>query len=306
MKRKFGALVLCVILFLTGCQNPVSKKQEPDTCVYYLNTEGDKIEPVAYEFQNTSVKGRVRELLKQLRKTPGEGRQPALPSDVMLVANTLEKKQLTLYFNDSYEEMSVVREVLARAAIVRTLLQIEEIDYVSFYVADAPLKDNSGRFVGAMGRDTFVENVGQKINSITEQTYTLYYANKSGKKLVPVKRDVYAMSSVSSERTILEQLMDVEPNATYHSVIPKGTKLVSTSTIDGVCLVVFDEGFLKQNYSLREDVVIYGIVNSLCELPTVNKVQISVKGEAGIVYREKFSLDEYYERNLDLVEVKEK
>jgi germination protein M len=209
---------------------------------------------------------------------------------------------LNLYFSATYEEMDVTREVLARAAIVRTLLQIEEIDYVSFFVADVPLKDVKGRFVGAMGRDTFVENVGQKINSISEQSYTLYFATKNGKKLKPVVRTVHAMSNVSSERTVMEQLMETDAKSGCRSVIPKDTRLVSTSTVDGLCLVVFDEGFMKQNYSVREDVVIYSIVNSLCELPNVNKVQISVKGESGIVYREKYSLDEYYERNLDLVD----
>ena len=60
-----------------------------------------------------------------------------------------------------------------------------------------------------------------------------------------------------------------------------------------------DEGFLNQNYEIEEGVVIYSIVNSLAELPNVNKVQISVNGDTKLTYREEFSLGTVYERNLD-------
>ena len=71
--------------------------------------------------------------------------------------------------------------------------------------------------------------------------------------------------------------------------------------MDGVCFVNFDSGFLAQDYMLSEEVIIYAIVNSLCELPNINKVQISVNGDTDFVYRDEMTLQELYERNLDLV-----
>ena len=56
-----------------------------------------------------------------------------------------------------------------------------------------------------------------------------------------------------------------------------------------------------QNYDIAEPVVIYSIVDSLTELPSVNTVQISVNGETNMTYREDYSLSKQYERNLDLV-----
>ena len=51
--------------------------------------------------------------------------------------------------------------------------------------------------------------------------------------------------------------------------------------------------------------MLYSIVNSLSELPTISKVQISVNGDTNSVYRDKFRLDELYERNLDYMEAKQ-
>ncbi len=187
MRKKAGWCILFfLICLLTGCGTQSQKEEQAQTYVYYLNSEGDKIEGVEYDLPYGTKKEQVNKLLKALQKNPGEGRQTAIPNYVLLVSSKIEDNQLTLFFNDSYGNMDRSREVLARAAVVRTLLQVVDIDFVSFQVGDAPLKDHKGNFVGAMGADTFVENVGQKINSITEQESIIYYASKNGKKLVPV------------------------------------------------------------------------------------------------------------------------
>ena len=63
----------------------------------------------------------------------------------------------------------------------------------------------------------------------------------------------------------------------------------------------FDENFLNQIYNVSTDVAIYSVVNSLAELTSVNKVQISINGETNLMYRESVSLSTVFERNLSLV-----
>ncbi len=52
---------------------------------------------------------------------------------------------------------------------------------------------------------------------------------------------------------------------------------------------------------MASDVTIYSITNSLVELSNVNRVQISVNGETNISYRENMSLNNVFERNLDIL-----
>lgn len=68
----------------------------------------------------------------------------------------------------------------------------------------------------------------------------------------------------------------------------------------------FDEGFLNQNYEIQEAIVMYSIIDSLAELPTVNKVQIAVNGDTSGKYRDEFSFGTLYDRNLDYIEVNNK
>ena len=48
-------------------------------------------------------------------------------------------------------------------------------------------------------------------------------------------------------------------------------------------------------------VQIYAIVNSLAELPNINRVQIAVGGKTDVLFGEKIQLSTVFDRNLDLV-----
>lgn len=298
--------MFCLLLFcflLIGCGTDKEEETATGNRIYYLNNDGNRIESISYKTKSTTLEDTVEEYLTCFWTLPKDSDyQLAMPEEVILVSHKLDGNQLALYFDEGYETMDVTREVLARAALVRTMIQIDGIDCISFYVNDKPLRDAKGEYVGLMTEDSFVENVGQQINAIVEQQLTLYYPSFDGKSLVPIEKEVHTSSNISGEKMIIEHLMEGDEKGAYQSPIPEGTKLISVSTVDGVCFVNFDDGFLLPNYSIEEPIVIYSIVDSLCELPSVSRVQISVNGKTDGVYREKYSLDELYERNLDLLQ----
>ena len=63
----------------------------------------------------------------------------------------------------------------------------------------------------------------------------------------------------------------------------------------------FDENFVKQSVGVDEDVIIYSLVNSLTEIPTITKVQISINGGSNRMFKEKINLNTMFERNLDYI-----
>lgn len=305
MRKKllFLSLILFASFLLVSCNKKEEKakeKEQSDYYVYYLNGEENQIVSISFTPTKRKTTSLVEEFIKELSHVPdGTDYEAPIMHQDMFLKYTLEKRQLVLYFNEIYTDMDVTREVLSRAAIVRTLTQIQGIDCVYFYVGDFPLKDSNDKFVGMMTADTFVENVGRQINTIVAQKITLYLPSKDGTGLRKIEKEVYASSNYSAEKLILKHLKEGEEG--YKSVIPKGTKLISVSTLDGVCFVNFDSGFMAQDYTVTEEVIIYSIVDSLCELPNINKVQILINGKNDIIYRESFNLQELYERNLDLI-----
>lgn len=276
--------------------------------IYYLNKEASKILPSPYEpaAKEGDSRGLIEELLTQLltNSKDVELKKP-VPDDVKVLKYTLEEALLTIYFSEEYGSMDKIEEVLARAAFVRTMTQVEGVECLSFFVGDLPLTDGKGNPVGVMANDSFIENPGEQINSIQEAALTLYFSNKKGDALVSETRQVHYSSNISLEKLVMEHLLEGPKGSDALSAIPEGTKLMNVSVLDGVCYVSLDANFLNQNYNIDEPVVLYSIVNSLSELPTISKVQISVNGDTNSVYRDKFRLDELYERNLDYMEAKQ-
>ena len=69
-----------------------------------------------------------------------------------------------------------------------------------------------------------------------------------------------------------------------------------------MCYVNFVSTLTDVVIPVTPAVTIYSIVNSLCELSTVNKVQISVKSNTNIMFRDTIDLSSPLERSLDIID----
>ncbi len=293
-------LVAALFLALAGCGSGDTQSQYH---IEFINKEKTKLVPVAYEPLAADTAGMVEEFLSVLgRESENVDYVKPMPGDVKIVSHSLDGAMLTLHFNSEYSKMPAAEEVLCRAAIVRTMTQIEGVDCVSFYIGDVPLADGSGEIVGIMNQESFIENPGEQINSLQNATLTLYFANETGDGLVKeVREDVYYSSNISLEKLVMEQLLEGPKSENAYAAIPAGTRLVTASVVDGVCFVSLDQNFKNQNYKVSEGTVIYSIVDSLTELPTISKVQISINGDTNGVYRDTYKLATMYERNVDCI-----
>ena len=309
--RLCGLLSLLLLLALLGdCkkkENTEAKTDEEGYQIYYLNKDETATATVNYQPEAKDTDGLIQELLKKLATTPEGGSLEAVLTDSVFVTDyTLDNGQLTLHFDPAYQDMDWIREILCRSAVVRTLCQIPDVEYVSFLIGDNPLMDLDKNPVGQMNADSFVENTGDAINEETVTTLTLYFANKSGDKLVKEKVNVTGSSNISVEKLVVESLIRGPVSGdTDYPTLPPGTKILSISTKDGICYVNLNDGFLEQGYNVTEAVTIYSIVDSLTELSGISKVQILVNGETDLVYKESMRLDTIYERNLDIIEQRE-
>lgn len=306
MKRRLQSMlfILCACLLLAGCGNNDNEKNDRRYFIYYTNTEATKVTPVAYEPETKIAEDMVNEFLMQLAMPPREtDTKVAKPESVAVKKAELIEHTLSLYFSESYSEMDPVSEVLCRAAYVRTLAQIPGVEEVEFYVGKAPLVDAKNVKIGVMRAEDFIENTDQEMDAYDRKEITLYFADKEGAKLIPVTVSAILGTNVSTEKIIVERLLK-GPGEDVRGVcatMPEGTKLLNVSTDDGVCYVNLSEEFLKPLPEVTGLVSLYSIVNSLCELPTVNKVQFAINGDTEKTYYEDISFTVPFEKNTELI-----
>lgn len=310
MKRKIQAIVcllfvMCMSTALAGCE----KKEDPALAkykIYRMNQEGTGLVEEAYDGEMEDASIGVPKMLAALKKSNDAiEEQPAIPRGVELLDYTLDDEKLSLYFDEGYSKMDIVQEVLCRAALVRSLTQMEEVKLVAFYVDGEPLTNKDGTPYGYFQADDFVQNTGSSINSYQDTDLRLYFANESGNKLVEEQVSVRYNSNFSKEKVVVERLMK-GPSAgkKIHATIPKGTKLLGVSIKDGVCYLNFDEGLKNMMPGVNPEIIIYSIVNSVIENGQVSRVQISINGESNVMFQESVELVEPLRSNLDIVEEK--
>lgn len=305
MNRKQAALavVFLAVLLCGACGG----KQEADAGtvynIFYVNNDETNTLSREYATETDASEKLLQELLEQLRRIPDKLEYEApLANGFDLLDYTLDGGQLTLNFDERYKTMDPMKEILTRAAIVRTLTQVPEVSYVSFTVQGEMLTDSSGMAIGTMAADTFVENDGDEINAYEKVNLRLYFANEDGTGLVEEnRRNVVYNSNISLEKLVVEQLVKGPTSQGAYPTINPAAKIVSVSAKDGICYVDFGDDFLSQPYNVSPEVTIYSLANSLVELSNINKVQISIGGETDVMYRERFNLSDLYERNLDLL-----
>lgn len=303
--KKYGIwLCIMLVLLLTACGKKQEVTDETVYQIYEVNKEETKVVSREITTAETDTEKLLNVLIEELEKTPEDTENRAAITDaIQLQSSTVADESANLNFGVGYYVQSLTGEILTRAAIVRTLTQIPDVNYVSFLVDGSALLNNQGAPIGVMTADQFIDNSGNEINTEEKVSLVLYFANENGDKLKKVTREVVYSSNISLDKLVMEQLIaGVQDGEEAYPTINPATKVVSVMVSDGTCYVNLDKEFLTQIYKVDANVTIYSIVNSLVELTDVNRVQISINGETDLSYKESVPLATTFERNLELVE----
>lgn len=298
MKKIWKSLLIFVsIVMMCGCAEQ-EEEIESNYSIYYLNSSETKVEAHGIVIEGDSLEDKVQEMITCLSTTPEKLEYKAPLALFGVLDVKLADEKVILDVDSSYSSMPVTTEVLVRAAVVRTLTQLEGVKYVGITVQGEQLYDNTGSPIGFMSADQFINNDGNEINTYELIKVKLYFANENGDKLIAAYREKHYSTNTPLERFVVEEVIagpSGQIAGLYPTVNPE-TKIISVSTKDGICYVNLDSGFLTVMNNVSTEVAIYSIVDSLVELSNINKVQILINGEVP----DTFSASAY-ERNLDFV-----
>lgn len=297
-------LMLLLAALMTGCGE---EPQGTPVDISYLNKNETKLVTEKHYLTSTDTKDMIVEVLTLLCSVPDNKELKAtLTSGINIITYSYDGEQVIVSLGEKYRELSRTTEVLTRAALVRSLTNIPEVNYVMLTVNGESLTDTSGNAIGAMTADMFVNNAGAQVETVNSTvTLRLYFANENGDGLVAVNRELAHnadISNVPMEKLVVEQLISGPANDETFPTISPDTKLVNITVRDNVCYLTFDSTILTAVNNVTTDVTIYSLVNSLVELSNINKVQISIDGNKDGKFRDKYEASTVFERNLSLVE----
>lgn len=300
-------LFLC-LLFLTACGNHGKEKTEDTKLelkegqikIYYTNLEQTQLVPVPYNVNKSiAIKNQAEDILEILcQSNEEEGYRASIPSSIKITGIEWSEPNISVLCEVDYNILKGYEEILARAAIVKSLCQLETVESVDFKVNGNMLTDSNNNLVGRLNDTSFVDE-GEESSTLGE--VVLYFADDTGEQLMRQYVIVDLSQDISIEEIVLNCLIAGPGGTGAYPCIPSKTKVLKAATKDGVCYIDLSKEFLDSVEGVKDVVKIYAIVNSLVELPTVSKVSFTVEGEKITEYYDNMISGDFFERKLDLI-----
>lgn len=298
-------LVLATAVFLAGCHKDKATVTpgEGEIVIYYSNASCSRLISKIYTPQHEQTVELARELYAKMQEGGYEDTIPAVAADITISDISLSGNTMSIALQGLWDTMRAPNRMLFLAAVTRTLTQLKDVDGILFTMNGEALTDESGNMMGVLRSASFVDNAVDNPEDYREAVIALYFANEAMDGLVKVERTVVYRSSSSMERIVVEQLLRGPEDSGAKASLPNTASLLSINVRDGVCYVNFDSKFITEVLGSYDYVPVYSVVNSLTELPNVDKVQISINGSSETGFqRDILSFAIPFTRNMKYVE----
>ena len=224
-----------------------------------------------------------------------DGLKSTIPDGTKLLELDIKDKIATVNLSGDFTGFpGTMAESMAIISIVNTLTDLDGIEQVRILVEGNDLIAPSGKPYGLL-KSYNIQEINRDLN---KQVITLYFPDEQAMYVVPEQREVSKDKPIAE--IIVEELMKgpktpgLEP-----TTIPDGARLLSVEIKDKTAYVNFSRELVEKHVggSTGEMMTILPIVNSLTELPEVEKVQFLVEGKKVKTLAGHITFDEAFERS---------
>ncbi|MBR5218839.1 MAG: GerMN domain-containing protein [Clostridia bacterium] len=277
--KRILPVILCLCILFTACSVNTGKTKEAE--LYFVNA--DKTQLVTEKRAiPTDGDGFMKNVVNALLAGPLQpGSQRIIPEDTKLLSIKLEGKIAYANMSKSFDSGNDIDKLLRRYTLISTLCSIEGVQKTKILVEGKDIKSisNNGRPLEALGKEDIVMANSQQSNN--SYTVSLYFADDKA-QLKTEKRVVRVTEGTSREKAVVEEIIKGPAADGLYPTVGEKTKVLDVSTKEKVCFVNLSANFLIDNTgsSTQEYLAVYSIVNSLCELDSVDKVQFLIEGES--------------------------
>lgn len=313
MRKFISILIIAVLtLCLTSCGSgaesgtqrvPAEEKQTGFKLYRTGLSENELVWEYGKELSG-NTETQIRNVLAELESTSDNPELKKLkPDNVKIIGHSIGADgQLIIDFSSEYLDLSVVTELLLRAGYVKTLCQIDGIEYIEFNVNGEPLILGREYVIGQMKGSDFIDNTGESVNFEQEVFLTVYFLDESDGLLEASGFKVNYEGVKSYEEIVTGMLLNGPPESEEKLLptIPEGTVVNSISSKDDIVYVDFNDKFLNYREGVSEEMTIYSVVNSLCDLQGITKVRLTINGEQRKAFN-KYMKDGFFERKPELI-----
>ena len=281
MKKRIFLLLLCLALLLTGCA--ASRRTPKQTFrIYGLSGApgGDAISAVDVDWserKSLTVDQQAQAALEQLLGACTEpGYRTPIPQGVTLHSCQLTGGMALVDFSQGYEQLSGIDLTIADYCVTLTLSQLPGISVVRITVEGQDL---------AYRTHSLLQSKEVLMTSEDDVTRTLgvrlfFPARESG-LLTSESRTLTLHEGDSAVEAIMSALMEGPQTESLSPLLPEGFQMLTVRVESGTCYLNLprsDVSLLPEGLEAQQ-LLVRGMVNSLCSANGVDRVQLLLDGQ---------------------------
>ncbi|MBQ7241337.1 MAG: GerMN domain-containing protein [Firmicutes bacterium] len=285
------AIVIVLASFLIN-NFQARKEVEKDICnVYFLDASEEFLKSEERYISGDSEEEIVANVLEILKNKPiSEVLVQSIPENVEFKDYWIDSKgtvYIDLHFTDGKKPKNDVA-LMARAALVWTLTDLEFINGVCITIDGDPIIAAGGEYIGILTRDDLVIDAAEIITEpLDEVTVKLYFSNGDSTGLDVEIRRIIVNPNQELGGYVLTELIKGPVDENLKPTVPPETKVLDLKVLDGVCYVDLSSDFVTKHSggTSEELLTIYSIVNSLTSIEGIDKVQFLIEGEKQTTFK---------------------
>lgn len=264
-------------MLLTSCALPTLPSPAPGANwvpVYYMR--GVNLITEQHDVSGESMLQRVNALLDAMRAPSDGALQSLAPRGLTAVRVIINFNTATVDFSDQYNRLSDLSRALLCTAVSQSMFVFAEVNYVRFSCLGEFLTPVADRYFNAqtvMLDDSLIRFNAWKV--------MLYFPTETHNGLTAVETTVKAEERELSPALLLEQLMQ----GLGSNLVPfRGAVKTYTLTVQGsLCLVDLTPA-PSTGFPLGQPADVYAIVNTLCSLGNIERVEVTISGRIPSIY----------------------
>ena len=264
MYKKIIALILLAAALLCGCSTSGRGNASELAAVYRVNTKlgGGLVREYISVDLNEPL---IDELVDALNgKSVNSEYAGAFSEDVAIIDAELSEGVLTVEMSWKYLVATELEQLVAQSAIVLTMSALDEVCYVDIVCSGVTVAEG-----------LTVEMIAES-DGVCQEYYRslkLYLPDEEGAFLRPKTINKPDNAAETLQETMLKEIF-INLGQGMES-----TEILSVSTLDGHCKIDLSQEFYGAvGGEISGKMVIYSIVNSLCRIPGIEKVTLTVEG----------------------------
>lgn len=279
-KKRMICALLMLVLVLTGCAK--SQEEKWELRLFYPAPEyeagGDVLHSQAVDWSQQEGKEaaeQVRQVVSLLLNKDGSMDFPSpLPQGTELLRCSVSGGIATLDFSAAYRRLSGFDLTVANYCITLSASQIPSVRWIQLLVEGQPLPTRESEYLTT--GDVLLTSSEDVVKAVP---VTLYFPDAEG-ALQPERRELLIYEGENRPLRVTEALLEGSQEETLQKLLPEGVEVAGAWMDGDICCLNFSFASYRKLCEAEVDqaLVVHGLVQSLCSLSEVQRVQFLVDG----------------------------